>query len=48
MFENIAAVELTFQIEEIVDRSVDGGEFLERAGVPKFQHRFLSPSERLV
>ena len=48
MFENIAAFEVAFLIKEVVDRGMDGGEFLERTDVPEFRHRFFSSSERLV
>jgi hypothetical protein len=33
MFENIAVVEVAFVIKEVVDRGIDGGEFLEGADV---------------
>ena len=47
-FEYIAAVEVAVVIEMIVDRGVDGGEFLECLDVPEFCHCALSSSKRLV
>ena len=47
-FEGFAAVEMTFEIEMIVDRGMDGGEFLQGLYVPEFRHRTLPSSEWLV
>jgi hypothetical protein len=48
MFKNITAVQMALLVEKVMDRGMDGGEFLEGAGVPELGHRFFSPSERLV
>ena len=48
LFEDIAAVEVTFLVEVIVDRSMGGGEFLQGFDVPELRHRTLSSSKRLV
>ena len=47
-FEVPAAVKMTFLIEMVVDRSVGRGELLKRFRAPKFRHRALSSSERLM
>ena len=39
---------MAVMVEMIVDRGVDGGEFLEGLHIPKLCHRLLSSSERLV
>ncbi len=46
--EDVAAVEVAVLIEMIMDRGVDGGEFLQGFNVPKLRHRPLSSSERLM
>ncbi len=46
MLEDGAAVEVTVLIEMIMDRGVDGGEFLKGLDVPEIRHRILSSSER--
>ena len=48
MFEDIAAVEMAFEVEVVVDRGVDGGEFLQGLYVPGFHHRLLPSPEWLV
>ncbi len=48
MFEDIAAVEVAILIEVVVDRGMDGGEFLKGLHVPELRHRPLSSSERLM
>ncbi len=47
-FEVIAADQMTFEIEMIVDRGMNGGEFLERLRAPEFRHCSLSSPERLM
>ena len=46
--EDVTAVEVAALIEMIMDRGMDGGEFLQGFNVPKFRHRTLSSSERLM
>ena len=41
LFEDVAAVEVTIEVEVIVDRGVGGGELLEGFHVPELRHRFL-------
>ena len=48
LFESFAAVEMTFEIDMIVDRCMDGGEFLQGLYVPDFRHRTLPSSEWLM
>ena len=48
LLEDVAAIEVAFVIEMIVDRGVDGGEFLQGLDVPELCHRPLSSSKRLV
>jgi len=48
LFEHFTAVEVAFVIEKVVDRGVDGGEFLQGASVPERRHRFLPSSEWLL
>ncbi len=48
LLEDVAAIEVAFVIEMIVDRGVDGGEFLQGLYVPELRHRPLSSSKRLV
>ena len=47
-FEGFAAVEMTVEIEMIVDRGMDGSKLLQGLHVPKFRHRAFSSPERLV
>ena len=47
-FEGLAGVEMTVEIEMIVDRGMDGSELLQGLHVPKFRHRAFSSPERLV
>ena len=44
----VSADEVAFLIEEVVDRAVDGGEFLKRLHPEKPLHRPFSSSEGLV
>ena len=39
---------MTVEIEVIVDRGVNGGEFLQGLDISEARHRALSSSERLV
>ena len=48
LLEDVSAIEAAVQIEVIVDRGVDRGEFLQGLYVPKFRHRTLPSSEWLV
>ena len=48
LLEDVAAVEVAILIEMIMDRGVDGGEFLQGFNVPELRHRPLSSSERLM
>ena len=48
LFEDVAAVEVTVEVEVIVDRGVGGGELLESFHVPELRHHSFSSSERLV
>ncbi len=43
LFEDVAAVELAVLNKVIVDRGVDGGEFLKVLHIPKLRH---GPSRR--
>src|SRR5680860_756832 len=48
LFEDVAAVEVTVEVEVIVDRGVGGGELLESFHVPELRHRSFSSSEWLM
>src|SRR5665809_108018 len=48
LLEDVAAVEAAIVVEVIVDRGVDGGEFLQGLDVPEFRHCPFPSSERLV
>ena len=48
MFENVAAVEMALVAEVVVDRGVDGSEFLQGLEVSEPGHRPFPSSERLV
>ena len=48
MAVEVSADEVAFLIEEVVDRAVDGGEFLERLHPAKPLHCAFSLSEWLV
>ena len=48
LFEDVAAVEVAVVVEVIVDRGMDGGEFLEGLYIPEARHCPLSSSEGLV
>ena len=41
LLEDVAAVEVAVLIEMVMDRGVDGGEFLQGFNVPKLRHRLL-------
>ena len=47
-FKSFAAVEMTVEIEMIVDRGANGREFLQGFHVPEFRHRPFPSSERLM
>ena len=46
MFENVAAVEMALVAEVVVDRGVDGSEFLQGLEVSEPRHRPFPPSKR--
>ena len=48
LFESIAAVEMAVVVKMVVDRGVDGGEFLQGLDVSEPRHRPFPSSERLV
>ena len=48
LIEDVAAAELTVPIEVVVDRGVNGSEFLQRLDFPEPGHRSFSSSERLM
>ena len=48
LFEGFAAVQVTIEVEMIVDRGMDGGKFLQGLYIPEPCHRTLSSPERLV
>ena len=48
LLEENEGVEVTVEIEMIVDRGMDGGKFLQGLYVPEFCHRTLPSSKRLV
>ena len=48
LLEDVAVVEVAIVVEVIVDRGVDGGEFLQGLDVPEFRHCPFPSSERLV
>ncbi len=48
LFEDVAAAEVAVVIELVMDRGVDGGEFLKGLHIPEPRHRPLSSSERLM
>ena len=48
LFENVAAVEMAFVVEVVVDRSMNGGEFLQGLYIPEFGQCPFPSSERLV
>ncbi len=47
-FEIVAGVDVTFEVEVVVDGGVDGDEFLQTSLPTKSQHRTLSSSKRKV
>ena len=47
-FKSFAAVEVTFEIEMIADRSMGGRELLQGLYDPEFRHRTIPSPERLV
>ena len=48
LLESLAAVELTIEVEVVVDRGMDGSKFLQGFHVPEFRHRALSSPEWLM
>ena len=48
LLEDVAAVEVAVLIEVVVDRGVDGREFLQGLYVPELHHCSFSSPERLV
>ena len=48
LFEFLAAVEMAFEVEMVVDRGMNGGEFLKCFYVSELRHCSFSSSERLV
>ena len=48
LLEDVAAAEVAIVVKVIVDRGVDGGEFLQGLDVPEFRHCPFPSSERLV
>ncbi len=48
LLEDIATVEVAILVEVVVERGVDGGEFLEGPWISELRHRSFSSSERLV
>ena len=48
LLEGVAGVEVAVEIEVVVDRGVDGSEFLQGLDVPEPGHRSFSSSERLM
>ena len=48
LLEDIAAVEMAILVEVVVDRGVDGREFLQGLYVPELRHCSFSSPERLV
>ena len=48
LLEDVASAEVAIVVKVIVDRGVDGGEFLQGLDVPEFRHCPFPSSERLV
>ncbi len=48
LLEDIAAVEMTVLIEVVVDRGMDGSEFLQSLYISELRHRSFSSPKRLV
>jgi PQQ enzyme repeat len=48
LLEDVASAEVAIVVKVIVDRGVDGGEFLQGLEVPEFRHCPFPSSERLV
>ncbi len=48
VFGGFAAVQVTVEVEMIVDRGMDGGEFLQGLYVSEFRHCTLPSSEWLM
>src|SRR5680860_577633 len=48
LLEDVASAEVAIVVKVIVDRGVDGGEFLKGLDVPEFRHCPFPSSERLV
>ena len=48
LLEDVAVAEVAIVVKVIVDRGVDGGEFLQGLDVSEFRHCPFPSSERLV
>ena len=48
LLEDVASAEVAIVVKVIVDRGVDGGEFLQGLDVAEFRHCPFPSSERLV
>ena len=48
LHKDVPAVEMSVEIEVIVDRGMDGGELLQGLDVPEFGHGPFPSSERLM
>ncbi len=48
LLEDVAAVEVMVEVEMVVDRGVNGGEFLQGLYISELPHRSFSSSEWLV
>ena len=48
LLEDIAAVKVAVVVEVVVDRGMDGGEFLQGFYVPELRHHLLSSAEWLM
>ncbi len=48
LLEDVAAVEVSVEVEMVVDRGMNGGEFLRGFDAPELRRRSFSSSERLV
>ena len=48
LLEDVASAEVAIVVKVIVDRGVNGGEFLQGLDVPEFRHCPFPSSERLV
>jgi len=46
LLEPVSVVEMSFEVEMIVDGGMDGGELLETSHSPKSKHCAFTPAER--